>query len=245
MCISWTKVFKGKYFSLPAESKPHGLALQEDIWDADVDLHQKLLRRWKELKEHTGHKYACPRLAFSDRVELAVPRRLFMQRHKRSSILVKGLKPSLKSTQTFRRTCKQKWRHSWPGLPWSTPPNIFCSLWPTQMAPLWVRTIRFLLLPVRRHVQGYFKARLRLKVFPQDELVTLQNPADVPIYVQVLPLALMPNPSVFSGKLADRWDVPTDRGSVRVSLPSFFSDADLFLISQVAVREFVQHQHRC
>lgn len=53
------KVFKGKYFSLAAESKPHGLALQEDIWDADVDLHQKLLRRWKELKEHTGHKYAC------------------------------------------------------------------------------------------------------------------------------------------------------------------------------------------
>lgn len=64
------KGFKGKYFSLAAESKPHGLALQEDIWDADVDLHQKLLRRWKELKEHTGHKYASPHLAFSDRAAL-------------------------------------------------------------------------------------------------------------------------------------------------------------------------------
>lgn len=64
------KVFKGKYLSLAAESKPHGLALQEDIWDADVDLHQKLLRRWKELKEHTGHKYACRHLAFSDRAAL-------------------------------------------------------------------------------------------------------------------------------------------------------------------------------
>lgn len=42
--------------SSTAESKPHGLALQEDIWDADVDLHQKLLRRWKELKERAGHK---------------------------------------------------------------------------------------------------------------------------------------------------------------------------------------------
>lgn len=38
----------------------------------------------------------------------------------------------------------------------------------------------------------------------QDEEVVLQNPADVLLYVQVLPLALLPNPSVFSGKLADR-----------------------------------------
>lgn len=45
---------------------------------------------------------------------------------------------------------------------------------------------------------------LRFKVFLQDEVVTLQNPADVPVYIQVLPLALMPNPSVFSGKLAER-----------------------------------------
>jgi len=36
--------------------------------------------------------------------------------------------------------------------------------------------------------------------------VILQNPADVLVYVQLLPLALLPNPSVFSGKLADRWD---------------------------------------
>lgn len=40
----------------------------------------------------------------------------------------------------------------------------------------------------------------------QDEEVVLQNPADVLLYVQVLPLALLPNPSVFSGKLADRWE---------------------------------------
>lgn len=38
----------------------------------------------------------------------------------------------------------------------------------------------------------------------QEEEVILQNPADVLVYVQVLPLALLPNPSVFSGKLADR-----------------------------------------
>lgn len=44
------------FFPSTAEAKPHGLALQEDIWDADVDLHQKLLRRWKELKERSVHK---------------------------------------------------------------------------------------------------------------------------------------------------------------------------------------------
>lgn len=75
------------------------------------------------------------------------------------------------------------------------------------MAPLWVQTILFLLLPVCKRM--HFKASLRFRIFLQDEVVTLQNPADVPVYVQVLPLALMPNPSVFSGKLAERWDVAT------------------------------------
>lgn len=43
--------------------------------------------------------------------------------------------------------------------------------------------------------------------FLQDEEVILQNPSDVPVFVQVLPLALLPKPSVFSGKLADRWEL--------------------------------------
>lgn len=86
------------------------------------------------------------------------------------------------------------------------------------MAPLWVQTILFLLPPVRKHMQGYFKASLRFKIFLQDEVVTLQNPADVPVYIQVLPLALMPNPSVFSGKLAERWDFATTAAP-----PSFLS----------------------
>lgn len=54
------KSLNGKFLFVlvfPAESKPHGvMALQEDIWDADVDLHQTLLKRWKELKENSGHK---------------------------------------------------------------------------------------------------------------------------------------------------------------------------------------------
>ncbi|XP_016084899.1 transmembrane protein 131-like [Sinocyclocheilus grahami] len=38
-----------------------------------------------------------------------------------------------------------------------------------------------------------------------EEEVILENPADVPIYVQVLPVALYPNPTVFTGRLADRF----------------------------------------
>jgi hypothetical protein len=31
------------------------LALQEDMWDADVDLYQMLNKRWKALKESSQH----------------------------------------------------------------------------------------------------------------------------------------------------------------------------------------------
>lgn len=55
----------------------------------------------------------------------------------------------------------------------------------------------------RSTCRRYF-ALQHLSVSLQDEEVILQNPADVLIYVQVLPLALLLNPSVFSGKLADR-----------------------------------------
>lgn len=37
-----------------AEVRPHTPAMLEDIWDSDVDLHQRLLKRWKELKEQSG-----------------------------------------------------------------------------------------------------------------------------------------------------------------------------------------------
>lgn len=80
----------------------------------------------------------------------------------------------------------------------------------------------------------------------QEEEVILQNPADVLVYVQVLPLALLPNPSVFTGKLADRWEISNDYSfffffpsSLHLALTVIFSD----FISQVAIRKFVQHQH--
>ncbi|XP_061593596.1 transmembrane protein 131 isoform X3 [Cololabis saira] len=131
--------YVGLPFVLKSESKPHGLALQEDIWDADVDLHQKLLRRWKELREHSGHK-----------IEAVFEVNTDLQKNVQAKITA---------------------HLTWPSL---------------------VNSSQQIIFPLTNTNSS------------SDEEVILQNPADVPIYVQVLPLALLPNPSVFSGKLADR-----------------------------------------
>ncbi|XP_026160759.1 transmembrane protein 131 isoform X3 [Mastacembelus armatus] len=131
--------YVGLPFVFKSESKPHGLALQEDIWDADVDLHQKLLRRWKELKEHSGNK-----------IEAVFEVNTDLQKNVQAKITA---------------------HLTWPSL---------------------VNSSQQITFPLTNTNSS------------SDEEVILQNPADVPIYVQVLPLALLPNPSVFSGKLADR-----------------------------------------
>lgn len=131
--------YVGLPFVLKSESKPHGLVLQEDIWDADVDLHQKLLRRWRELKERSGHK-----------VEAVFEVNTDLQKNVQAKITA---------------------QLTWPSL---------------------VNSSQRITFPLTNTNSS------------SDEEVTLQNPADVPVYVQVLPLALLPNPSVFSGKLADR-----------------------------------------
>uniref|UniRef100_A0A1A8BHX9 Transmembrane protein 131 n=2 Tax=Nothobranchius kadleci TaxID=1051664 RepID=A0A1A8BHX9_NOTKA len=131
--------YVGLPFVLKSESKPHRLALQEDIWDADVDLHQKLLKRWKELKELSGHKIDAVFEVNTD------------------------LQKNVQAKITAQLT--------WPSL---------------------VNSSQQITFPLTNTNSS------------SDEEVILQNPADVPVYVQVLPLALLPNPSVFSGKLADR-----------------------------------------
>ncbi|XP_047442865.1 transmembrane protein 131 isoform X2 [Mugil cephalus] len=131
--------YVGLPFVLKYESKPHGMALQEDIWDADVDLHQKLLRRWKELKESSGHKLEAVFEVNTD------------------------LQKNVQAKVTAHLT--------WPSL---------------------VNSSQRITFPLTNTNSS------------SDEEVILQNPADVPVYVQVLPLALLPNPSVFSGRLADR-----------------------------------------
>ncbi|CAG5861938.1 unnamed protein product [Menidia menidia] len=131
--------YVGLPFVLKFESKPHGLALQEDIWDADVDLHEKLLRRWKELKEQSGHK-----------IEAVFEVNTDLQKNVQAKITA---------------------HLTWPSL---------------------VNSSQHITFPLTNTNSS------------SEEEVILQNPADVPVYVQVLPLALLPNPSVFSGKLADR-----------------------------------------
>ncbi|CAN9500273.1 unnamed protein product [Ophioblennius macclurei] len=131
--------YVGLPFVLKSESKPHGLALQEDIWDADVDLHQKLLRRWKELNHISGHK-----------IEAVFEVNTDLQKNVQAQVTAHLMWPSL------------------------------------------VNSSQRITFPLTNTNSS------------SDEEVVLQNPADVPVYVQVLPLALLPNPSVFSGKLADR-----------------------------------------
>ncbi|XP_038159803.1 transmembrane protein 131 isoform X1 [Cyprinodon tularosa] len=131
--------YVGLPFVLKSESKPHGLALQEDMWDADVDLHQKLLKRWREIKERSGHKIEAVFEVNTD------------------------LQKNIEAKVTAHLT--------WPSL---------------------VNSSQRITFPLTSTNSS------------SEEEVVLQNPADVPVYVQVLPLALLPNPSVFSGKLADR-----------------------------------------
>ncbi|KAJ7993376.1 hypothetical protein DPEC_G00271770 [Dallia pectoralis] len=132
--------YVGLPFVLKSDPRTHGLALQEDIWDADVDLHQKLLRRWRELQERSGHE-----------VEAVFEVNTDLQKNVQATI-----------------TAKQ----AWPSLVISSQPIIF---------------------PLTNNNCS------------SEEEVFLENPADVPVYVQVLPLALYPNPSVFAGKLAHRF----------------------------------------
>uniref|UniRef100_A0A673J3T3 Transmembrane protein 131-like n=1 Tax=Sinocyclocheilus rhinocerous TaxID=307959 RepID=A0A673J3T3_9TELE len=131
--------YVGLPFVLKSESRPHGLVMQEDIWDADVDLHQRLLKRWRELKEHSGLE-----------VEAFFEVNTDLQKNVQAKILA---------------------QLTWP-------------------------------LLVNSSQQIYFP--LTNTNSSSEEEVILENPADVPVYIQVLPVALYPNPTVFTGRFADR-----------------------------------------
>ncbi|KAG5276018.1 hypothetical protein AALO_G00127020 [Alosa alosa] len=131
--------YVGVPFILKSETRPHGLAMQEDIWDADVDLHQKLLKRWSELKEQSGLEVEA---IFEVNTDLQ------------------------KNVQT-----KVTAQLTWPTLV-NTSQHIYFPLTNTNSS--------------------------------SEEEVVLENPADVPVYVQVMPLALYPSSTAFTGKLVDR-----------------------------------------
>uniref|UniRef100_A0AAZ3S3C0 Transmembrane protein 131 n=1 Tax=Oncorhynchus tshawytscha TaxID=74940 RepID=A0AAZ3S3C0_ONCTS len=132
--------YVGLPFVLKSEARPHGLVLQEDIWDADIDLHQKLLRRWTELKDRSGHQVEVVFEVSTD------------------------LQETVQATITAQQT--------WPSL---------------------VNASQQITFPLTNANSS------------SETEVVLENPADVPVYVQILPLALYPNPYVFAGKLGDRF----------------------------------------
>uniref|UniRef100_A0A8C4YYA7 Transmembrane protein 131 n=1 Tax=Gadus morhua TaxID=8049 RepID=A0A8C4YYA7_GADMO len=122
--------YVGLPFILKSETPGPGLALQEDMWDADVDLYQMLNKRWKALKESSQH---IAEAVFEANADLQ------------------------KNMQT-RVLAQLKW------------PSIINS---------------------SRHV-----------IFPLTSInssseveVTLENPADSRLYIQILPLALYSNPT--------------------------------------------------
>ncbi|XP_076871161.1 transmembrane protein 131 [Brachyhypopomus gauderio] len=132
--------YVGLPFVLKSESRPHSLVMQEDIWDADVDLHQKLLKRWRELKERSGVEVQA---IFEVNTDLQ------------------------KKVQA-----KISAELSWPSL---------------------VNSSQLVLFPLTNTNTT------------SEEEVILENPADVPVYVQVLPIALYPTPTAFTGILGDRF----------------------------------------
>uniref|UniRef100_A0A673HIE4 Uncharacterized protein n=1 Tax=Sinocyclocheilus rhinocerous TaxID=307959 RepID=A0A673HIE4_9TELE len=137
--------YVGLPFVLKSESRPHGLIMQEDIWDADVDLHQRLLKRWRELKEQSGLE-----------VEAFFEVNTDLQKNVQAKILAQLTWPSLVNSSQ----------------------QIHFPLTNTDSS--------------------------------SEEEVILENSADVPVYVQVLPLALYPNPSVFTGRLLSNFNIDTN-----------------------------------
>ncbi|XP_057413954.1 transmembrane protein 131 isoform X3 [Balaenoptera acutorostrata] len=119
-----------------------GIAMQEDAWDADWDLHQSLFKGWMGIKENSGHKLSA---IFEVNTDL--------QKNILSKITAELSWPSVLSSPRHMR------------FPLT---NTNCS---------------------------------------SEEEITLENPADAPVYIQFIPLALYSNPSVFVDKLISRFNL--------------------------------------
>uniref|UniRef100_A0A8C4KTX3 Transmembrane protein 131 n=1 Tax=Equus asinus asinus TaxID=83772 RepID=A0A8C4KTX3_EQUAS len=135
------------YVGLPFLSKSEpkvqpGVAMQEDAWDIDWDLHQSLFKGWMGIKENSGHRLNA----------------------------VFEVNTDLQKNILSKITAELSW------------PSILSS----------PRHLRFPLTNTN---------------CSSEEEITLENPADVPIYIQFIPLALYSNPSVFVDKLISRFNL--------------------------------------
>uniref|UniRef100_A0A8C7NXS1 Transmembrane protein 131 n=1 Tax=Oncorhynchus mykiss TaxID=8022 RepID=A0A8C7NXS1_ONCMY len=149
--------YVGVPFVLKSESRPPGLSMQEDMWDVDVDLYQMLRRRWKALKESSGHMAEAVFEANAD----------------------------LQKNIETRVSAQLKW------------PSI-------------MNSSQQVLFPLTSLTSS------------SEIEVVLENPADVPVYVQVLPLALYPNLPAVTHKLSQMF--PLER------LPHFTPDTMEFQV---------------
>ncbi|XP_032111251.1 transmembrane protein 131 isoform X4 [Sapajus apella] len=135
------------YVGLPFLSKSEpkvqpGVAMQEDMWDADWDLHQSLFKSWTGIKENSGHRLSA----------------------------IFEVNTDLQKNIISKITAELSW------------PSILSS---------------------PRHL----KFPLTNTNCSSEEEIILENPADVPVYVQFIPLALYSNPSVFVDKLVSRFNL--------------------------------------
>ncbi|NXX85566.1 TM131 protein, partial [Urocolius indicus] len=135
------------YIGLPflskSESKAqHNVAMQEDAWDSDWDLHENLFREWTEIKESSNHRLNA----------------------------VFEVDTDLQKDVRLKITAEMAW------------PSILSSP-------------RHLSFPLTNTNSS------------SEEEIHLENPADVPVYVQFLPVALYSNPSTFVDKLLERFNL--------------------------------------
>ncbi|NXW05503.1 TM131 protein, partial [Fregetta grallaria] len=135
--------YVGLPFLSKSESKvQHSVAMQEDAWDSDWDLHENLFKEWTEIKENSSHRLNA----------------------------VFEVDTDLQKDVRLKITAEMAW------------PSILSSP-------------RHLSFPLTNTNSS------------SEEEIFLENPADVPVYIQFLPVALYSNPSTFVDKMLERFNL--------------------------------------
>ncbi|XP_051782826.1 transmembrane protein 131 [Erpetoichthys calabaricus] len=134
--------YVGLPFLFKSDSKTHGLSMQEDLWETDLDLHVAFYRKWKELKDSGEHQATSIFEVDTD-----------LQRNVQAKVTAEMIWPSI------------------------------------------IKTSQQIIFPITSTNSS------------SEEDVVLENPADLPVFVQIVPLALYPNPLVMVEKLSERCNI--------------------------------------
>ncbi|KAM4699945.1 transmembrane protein 131 isoform 2-T2 [Discoglossus pictus] len=135
------------YVGVPFLSKSelknqHHLAMQEDMWDSDWDIHDALYKRWSDIQDNSGNR---PDAVFEVDTDL--------QKNVLAEVKAELVWPSIVSSD---------------------------------------RHIRFPLTNTNSS---------------SEENIVLENPSDIPVYVQFLPLALYSNQPLLLDRLSERFNI--------------------------------------